>query len=104
MPLTHWRWMVVSSEEQQLASSYFSSLNHTTKKCNLEKLKIGGFNHRFYFNPSLKDPFSTEDGQWSENLSQWPELEFGDIYGYLIDTEGIYTKEKLRTYKSLDAY
>ena len=42
--------------------------------------------------------------QWSEDLAQWPELEFGDIYSYLIDTKGAYTKEKLKVYKSLDTY
>ena len=33
----------------------------------------------------------------------WPELEFGDIYN-LIETKGVYTKEKLKAYKSLEAY
>lgn len=84
----------VSSEEER--SSYFSSLNYTAKKRYLEKLKEGGF--------ILEDPFSIQDDQWTEDLSQWPELEYGDIYGYLIDTKGIYTKETLRAYKSLDAY
>lgn len=88
--------MVDSSKEQQPTSSYLSSLNYTAKKRYLEKLKKGGFN--------LEDPFSIQDEKWSEDLSQWPELEFGDIYGYLIDTKGTYTKEKLRAYKSLDAY
>ena len=86
----------VSSEEQYPTSSYFSSLNYIAKKSYLEKLKKGGLN--------LEDPFSIADDQWSEDLSQWPELEFGDIYGYLIDTEGTYTKDKLKAYKSLDAY
>lgn len=75
-------------QEQQLTSSYFSSLSYNAKKRYLEKFNKSGFN--------LKDPFSIENGQWSENLSQWPELKFGDIYGYLIDTEGTYTKEKLK--------
>ena len=86
----------VSSEVKQPTSSYFSSLNYNAKKRYLEKLKKDGFN--------LEDPFSIKDDQWSEDLSQWPELEFGDIYGYLIDTEGTHTKEKLKAYKSLDAY
>ena len=88
--------VTVSSEEQRPPSSYFSSLNYTAKKRYLEKLKKGSF--------SVEDPFSIDDGQWLEDLSQWPELEFGDIYSYLIDTKATYTKEKLRAYKSLDAY
>ena len=29
---------------------------------------------------------------------------FGDIYTYLINTEGCYTKEKLKAFRSLEAY
>ena len=85
--------VTVSSEEQRPPSSYFSSLNYTIKK---RYLKKGSF--------SVEYPFSIDDSQWSEDLSQWPKLEFGDIYSYLIDTKATYTKEKLRAYNSLDAY
>ena len=37
-------------------------------------------------------------------MKGWPELQFGDIYTYLISTEGIFTKEKLKAYKSLEVY
>ena len=33
----------------------------------------------------------------------WPNLEIGDIYTYLIDTKGSFTKDKLKAYKSLQA-
>jgi hypothetical protein len=34
----------------------------------------------------------------------YPDLTFGDIYLYLIDTPSIYTKESMKAYKSLEAY
>ena len=67
--------VTVSSEEQRPASNYFSLLNYTAKKRYLEKLKKGNF--------SVENLFSIDNSQWSQDLSQWPELEFGDIYSYL---------------------
>lgn len=52
----------------------------------------------------LCDPFKVPKEMWSENISLWPELEFGQLYIYLVCTTGEYTKEMLKNYKSLDAY
>ena len=52
----------------------------------------------------LCDPREIPEEQWSNDVSLWPELEFGQIYTYLIETPGEYTREKLKIYKSLDAY
>ena len=35
---------------------------------------------------------------------KWPNLESGALYTYLTDSMGLFTKEKLRAYKSLEAY
>lgn len=37
-------------------------------------------------------------------MRRWPPLEFGDIYTYLIDTQGLFTEESLKAYKSLEAF
>ena len=60
----------------------------------MEKLK------RFH----LEDPFAIADERWSEDLSKWPDVEFGNVYTYLIDTKEVYTEESLAAYKSLEAY
>lgn len=77
-------------------SSYFVWLNYTAQKRYLEKLKIEDIN--------LQDPFAITEDQWTENLSAWPDLEFGDMYMYLIEIKGLYTKESLKAYKSLEVY
>ena len=41
---------------------------------------------------------------WCDNMTEWPEFLFGDIYTYLINTKGPFMKEKLKVYKSLGAY
>jgi len=52
---------------------------------------------------TLPDPYSLS-GKWSTNPGNWPDLTFGDIYLYLIDTPSIYTKDSMKAYKSLEAY
>ena len=52
---------------------------------------------------NLPDPYSLTE-KWSTNPDTWPDLTFGDIYLYLIDTPSIYTKESMKAYKSLEAY
>ena len=34
----------------------------------------------------------------------WPNVEYGDIYHYLVTTHSTYTQDQLKSYKSLDAY
>ena len=75
-------------------SVYFDSITYTAQKRYVEKLE------QF----SLEDPFAITDEEWSEDLSKWPEVEFGNVYTYLINTKGVYTEESLAAYKSLDAY
>ena len=41
---------------------------------------------------------------WADDVTKWPGIEFPDIVLYLIDTPGEYTREKLKSYKSLEDY
>ena len=52
----------------------------------------------------MLDPYAVEHIKWIDYLTLWPPVEFRDIYAYLMDTPGEFTKEKMRAYKSLDAF
>eukprot|EP00731_Ephydatia_muelleri_P019410 Em0012g235a len=41
---------------------------------------------------------------WIDDVSRWPPIEFPHVYTYLIDTPGEFTREKLKAFKSLQAY
>ena len=41
---------------------------------------------------------------WENNPSLWPDVVFGNIYTYLIETPGIYTKESLKAFKLSEVY
>jgi len=49
-------------------------------------------------------PYALAEEMWEDDVTKWPSIEFPDIVLYLIDTPGEYTREKLKCYKSLDAY
>ncbi len=36
--------------------------------------------------------------------TKWPSIQWPEIYNYLIDTPSVNTRDKLKAYKSLDAY
>ena len=50
----------------------------------------------------LPDPCSINE--WVDDVSKWPNIQWPDIYTYLIEKPSVYTREKLRAYKSLDGY
>lgn len=78
-------------------STYYHSLPNDAKNRYSTKL--------FYDagTKSLPDPYVLTE-KWSTDPNTWPDLTFGDIYLYLIDTPSIFTKESMKAYKSLEAY
>ena len=50
------------------------------------------------------DPYLLESNKWKDDVSSWPPVEFPHIYVYLIETPGEFTREKLKAFKSLEAY
>lgn len=73
-------------------SEYFTSLDYLSQRRYVEKLK------------NLPDPYGIPEALWLDDVTKWPSIEFGDIYMYLIDSKGPYTKENLKAYKSLESY
>ena len=49
-------------------------------------------------------PFELPLEAWVDDITTWPPLEFPDIVLYLITTPGEFTRERLKAYKSLEAY
>ena len=45
--------------------------------------------------PALPDPYVLGDEVWSEDMSLWPDLQYGDVYNYLIESKGQYTAKSL---------
>ena len=81
--------------------AYLDSLSAPEKRRYREKLQvIYNSNDR----AALVDLYTIEDEKWKDDVSLWPPVEFGEIYTYQIDTPGQFTREKMKAYKSLDAF
>ena len=87
--------MFSNIQSKRSESNYLKSLPETEKTSYKAKLTLSdGF--------ALPDPFAIEE--WSDNTSKIPEVTYPDIYSYLVDTPCEFTKEKMKCYKSLEAY
>lgn len=51
----------------------------------------------------VDDPYTFEHSG-NTNFAMIPEIEYPDIYNFLVNTPSPYTKEELKAYKSLDGY
>ncbi|XP_065643270.1 uncharacterized protein LOC136075006 [Hydra vulgaris] len=78
------------------SSSCFINLNDEDKRNYLSKLTLCD-------GVVLPDPFSIKD-DWSNDVSLLPDKTWPEMYIYLIEMPSEFTKDKLRAYKSLEAY
>ena len=54
---------------------------------------------------TLSDPYADANtNPWSLDSASWPEVEYLDVYNYLISTPSPYTKKEMKAYKSLEGY
>lgn len=51
----------------------------------------------------LPDPYKIESG-WECNVQRLPDITWVDVHEYLIEAPSEFTKDKLKAYKSLEAY
>ena len=78
-------------------SEYYSKLTYEAKRRYKKKLTMEN-------GENIPDPFCIKQEQWIDDPKLWPNVEYGDIYNYLIETKGLFTKESLKAYKSLEAF
>ncbi|CAC5400879.1 unnamed protein product [Mytilus coruscus] len=53
---------------------------------------------------SLPNPYTVSNSEWVNDPSMWPELDFGQVYLYLMETPAMFSKTSMKAYKSLEAY
>ena len=94
-------------------SDYAKSLPEFSRRRYYEKLTALGFDNPMDGDPYLDDELQKSmrtkkngkiESSWTENVLQWPEIEFGDIYTYFINTPGPFTCDTMKAYRSLDAF
>ena len=72
-------------------------LTKTLKRRYDDKLNLIGEN--------VDDPYTIPLSTQSSNHSEkWPDVEYPDIYNYLVNTRSPYTKDMLKAYISLEGY
>ena len=49
----------------------------------------------------MTDPYALT--QWKDDVTGLPSVEWPEIYSYLIEKPSVYSKEKLRAYKSFSS-
>ena len=82
--------------KQVAFSNYYYSLEESAKSRYRDKLALLG---------GIADPYLTEhlEGE-SVDWQNWPEVQYPDIFNYLITTTSPYTMQELKAYKSLEGY
>ena len=80
----------------RVVSEYYQQLTETARKRYDEKLDMIGV---------LCDPYAKKNqAPWSTESTTWPEVEYPDVYNYLVSTPSPYTKQEMKAYKSLEGY
>ena len=79
-------------------SEYFRRLSEHSGSRYKEKLQAVGLSIE-------DDPYLPEnDARFTDNMSVWPTVEYGNIFAYFIERPGVYTQEQLLSWKQLEAY
>ncbi|XP_057310110.1 uncharacterized protein LOC130648104 [Hydractinia symbiolongicarpus] len=76
-------------------SEYYASMHEDDRKQYEKKLTLSD-------ETILPDPYILEN--WSNNVALMPDLTWGDMYQYLINTPNEFSHEAMKAYRSLEAY
>ena len=79
-------------------STYVASLDAQAKQRYSEKLSCVGLS-------MADDPYlSSNDDKYVNDMTTWPSIEYGHIFGYFVTRPGVYTQQELLSWKQMDAY
>ena len=79
-------------------SDYFKNLDPAASNRYLAKLRILGLG-------TNDDPFAASNAaNFVDDMKLWPHVEYPHIYCYFIERPGVYTREQLKQWKSLDGF
>ncbi len=79
-------------------SEYQLALEATARDRYSNKLKVLGLTDH-------DDPYATwNEGNFVDDMTLWPAVEYGHIFCYFVERPGVYTKQELMRWKSLEAY
>ena len=82
-------------------SRYLATLQPRDRKRFQEKLKYVVDGELL----EIQNPYETWNApSWSYKPTAWPEIEFGDLWTYLVEKPGLFTEAKMKAYKSLEAH
>jgi hypothetical protein len=76
-------------------SEYYNGLKEDAKRRYVEKLDS--------ISTEMNDPY-TFPPNMIRPADSFPDLQYPDIFNYLVNMPSVYTKDDLKAYKSLDAY
>ena len=86
----------MSTPKDWKKSQYFKDLEKSDQLRYVKKLTLNN-------DEVLPDPYAITVG-WEDDVLRLPDIAYPDIFNYLIESSSDYTKDKMKAYKSLEAY
>ena len=79
-------------------TEYYRKLDAVAQSRYLEKLKLLGLEEK-------DDPYEASNScNFIDDMTKWPSVEYGRIFCYYIQRPGVYSRQQLMQWKSLEAF